>query len=107
LEQNVADFLVQGGGEKLPERGMLGLYLVDSEDGVKVTELTAEGKAIKAGVEENDLILKVNDQRVRDMVDLKMVLMDEAPGNKVTLRVLRKRFLQTDKEMDLSFELGN
>jgi uncharacterized iron-regulated protein len=106
LEQGVADFLVQGRGEQLPERGMLGLYLVDSEEGVKVTELIPEGNAIKAGVEEYDLILKVNGKEVKDIVDLKMVLIDESPGSEVTLGVLRRSLLQKDKELDLSFKLG-
>jgi uncharacterized iron-regulated protein len=106
LEQNVADYLVQGGGEKLPERGMLGVYLVDSDEGVKVKELMPEGAATTAGVEEGDLILKVNNKAVKDMVDLKMVLMDQVPGDGVKIRVLRKSLLLQDKEIGLSFELG-
>jgi uncharacterized iron-regulated protein len=106
LEKNVADFIVQGGDEKLPERGMLGIYMVDSDKGIKVENLVPEGEAIKAGVEAGDLILKVNDKAVKDVVDLKLELMDEIPGNKVTLRVLRKNLLLQDKVVDLEFELG-
>lgn len=105
-EQNVADFIVQGGGELLPERGMLGIYMVDSEEGVNVKELVPDGAASKAGVEEGDLIVKVNGQRVRDVADLKLILMDEPPGNLVTLHILRKNLLLKDKEIDLEFELG-
>jgi uncharacterized iron-regulated protein len=106
LDQNVADFLVQGGGELLPERGMLGIFMLDSEEGIKVKELVPEGSAIEAGVEEGDLILQVNGQRVRDVADLKLILMDEPPGNLVTLHILRKNLLLKDKEIDLEFELG-
>lgn len=106
LEQNVADFLVQGGGEQLPERGKLGIYMEDSEEGVKVKQLVPEGAAVEAGVEEGDLILKINSKPVKDVVDLKLELMDQAPGNQVTLQLLRKSLLLKDKEMDLGFELG-
>jgi uncharacterized iron-regulated protein len=106
LDQNVADFLVQGGGELLTERGMLGIYMLDSEDGVRVKDLVPEGAAIDAGVKEGDLILQVNGQPVRDVVDLKLILMDEPPGNLVTLHILRKNLLLKDKEIDLEFELG-
>lgn len=105
-EQNVADFLVQGGGEQLPEPGKLGIYMVDSEEGVKVKELVPEGAAIAAGVEEGDLILKVNGKTVKDVVDLKLELMDQAPGDQVSLSVLRKNLLLKDEVMDFSFELG-
>jgi serine protease Do len=97
---------VQGGGELLTERGMLGIYMLDSEDGVKVKELVPEGSAIEAGVEEGDLILQVNGQPVRDVVDLKLILMDEPAGNLVRLHILRKNLLLKDKEIDLEFELG-
>ncbi len=105
-EQNVADFLVQGGGEQLPEPGKLGIYLVDSEEGVKVKELVPESAAIAAGVDEGDVILKVNGKTIKDVVDLKLELMDQAPGNQVSLSVLRKNLLLKDEVMDFSFELG-
>jgi uncharacterized iron-regulated protein len=106
LQQDVADFLVQGGGEELPKQGMLGIYMEDGEQGVKVKELVADGAAIKAGVEEGDLILKVDSKPIKDVVDLKLELMDKAPGNQVTLHILRKSLLLQDKRMDLKFKLG-
>jgi uncharacterized iron-regulated protein len=106
LEQDVADFLVHGGGEELPKQGMLGIYMEDGEQGVKVKELVAEGVAIKAGVEEGDLILEVDSKPINDVVDLKLELMDKAPGNQITLHILRKSLLLQDKRIDLKFKLG-
>ncbi len=106
LEQDVADFLVHGGGEELPKRGILGIYMEDDKEGVKVKELVPEGAATAAGVEEGDIILKVNSKLIKDVVDLKLELMDKAPGNQITLHILRKSLLLKDKEMDLEFELG-
>ena len=106
LEKSVADFVVQGGGEALSERGMLGIFMVESEEGVKVTELVPDGAAVKAGVEEGDLILKVNGRMIKDVVDLKLILMDESPGDSVTLQVFRKSLLLKDEEIELEFKLG-
>ncbi len=106
LELDIADFLVQGAGEKLPEPGVLGIFLEDGDGGVEVKDLVPEGAAIKAGVEKDDLILRVNDRQVKDVVDLKLLLMDESPGDKVKLGVLRRSLIQKDEELDLSFQLG-
>ncbi len=106
LGPDIADFLVQGSGEQLPGKGLLGLYLEDDTEGVKIKDLVQDGAAGKAGVEKDDLILSVNGKPVKDVVDLKLILMDELPGDKVTLGILRKNILQKDREMELSFELG-
>jgi len=106
LKQNIADFLVQGGEEQLPERGLLGIFMEDSAEGVTVKDLSPEGAAAKAGVEKNDLIRRFNGKPIKDVVDLKLLLMDESPNDNVKLEILRRNLIKKDEEIDLSFQLG-
>ena len=104
----VADFLVHDAGEKLPAPGLMGIYLEQTDnDGVKVQDLVPEGAAKKAGVKKDDLIRSINGKVVKDIVGLKLLLMDESPGDKVSMVLLRKNLLLKDKELELVFTLGN
>ncbi len=106
LKKNVADYLVQGGEEQLPERGILGIYMEDSSEGVTVMDLSPEGAAGKAGVEQGDLIRKVNGKPINDMVDLKLLLLDKSSGDDVKLEILRKNLILKDEELEFMFQLG-
>lgn len=105
LDQNIADFLVQGGEEQLPERGLLGIFMEDSAEGVVVKDLSPEGAAAKAGVEQNDLIRSFNGKPIKDVVDIKLLLLDKSPGEMVDLTVLRRNLIQKDEELELRFRL--
>ncbi|MCP4127907.1 MAG: PDZ domain-containing protein [Gammaproteobacteria bacterium] len=103
----VADFLVHDGGETLPPPGLMGIYLDQTKDGVKVDSLVPEGAAMKAGVEKGDMIRSINGSAIKSVTDLKLLLMDASPGDEVRLALLRKKLLLKDKEMELVFPLGN
>lgn len=106
VDSAVADFLVLGAGETLPEPGRLGVIMEDSADGVRVQDLAEDGVAKKAGVEKDDLIGSVNGEPVRDTVDLKLLLLDAVPGDRVELVVLRKNMILQDEELKLELQLG-
>ncbi len=106
LGPNIADYLVQGSGEQLPEKGLLGIHPGDGVDGVVVKDLVAEGAAEKAGVERDDVIRSVNGNPTKDKIDLDFILMDTSPGDKVKLEILRKKLIQEDKVLELVFDLG-
>jgi len=102
----VSDFLVHDAGETLPPPGLIGIYLVQTDDGVKVDRLVPEGAAKKAGVKKDDLIRSINGSAVKTITDLKLMLMDESPGDEVKLVLFRKNILLKDKELELVFPLG-
>ncbi|CAA0151366.1 trypsin-like peptidase domain-containing protein [Tenacibaculum maritimum] len=59
-------------------------------EGVKVGAITEDSGAEKAGLEEGDVITKVNDNRITKFSDLKGQLSAKRPGEEVTLTVLRE-----------------
>jgi len=102
----VGDFLVHDAGETLPPSGLIGIYLAQTDDGVKVDRLVPDGAAKKAGVKKDDLIRSINGSTVKTITDLKLMLMDESPGDEVKLVLFRKNILLKDKELELVFPLG-
>jgi uncharacterized iron-regulated protein len=107
VEPGVGDYLVHDAGEELTPNGLMGIYLTESEDGVKVDSLVPDGAAVKGGVKKDDLIRTVNGHTVKDVTDLKLTLLDQAPGTEVRIRVIRKNLLLKDEDLELTFPLGN
>jgi len=102
----VSDFLVHDGGETLPAPGLIGIYLDQTKDGVMVENLVPEGAAKKAGVEKGDMIRSINGSEIKTITDLKLMLLDNSPGDEVKLVLFRKSLLLKGKEMELVFPLG-
>jgi S1-C subfamily serine protease len=66
----------------------LGLVSLEEVEGVLVSNVKPESSAAKAGLVRGDIILKVNDQPVNHIIELKAVFADLKPGEIVELTVL-------------------
>jgi len=82
-------------------RAMLGVVTEDAEGGVKVTEITDESAAKKAGIKEGDIITKIGDTKIEDPEQLSETVRKHKPGEKVAITVLRDK-----KEQKITTELG-
>src|SRR6186713_1742270 len=82
-------------------RAMLGVVTEEVEGGVKVTELTEESAAKKAGIKEGDIITKIGDTKIEDPEQLSETVRKHKPGDKVAITVLRDK-----KEQKITTELG-
>src|SRR6186713_3127185 len=82
-------------------RAMLGVVTEEVEGGVKVTELTDESAAKKAGIKEGDIITKIGDTKIEDPDQLSEAVRKHKPGEKVTVTFLRDK-----KEQKVTAELG-
>ncbi len=74
---------------------MLGVVTEKTDEGVKITDVTDESGALKAGLKEDDIITKVDDKKIEDPDDLTKVIRDHKPGDKVTITYLRDKKEQT------------
>ena len=82
-------------------RAMLGVVTEEVEGGVKVTEITDESAAKKAGIKEGDVITKIDDAKIDDPDKLSEVVRKHKPGDKVSVTLLRDK-----KEQKVTAELG-
>ena len=62
---------------------------LDAGEGVIVQSVVREGPADDAGIEEGDVIVRLADQRMRDLEDFLVALRDHDPGDVVPVEVVR------------------
>jgi serine protease Do len=81
-----------GNWDMLPasNKAMLGVLTGKSEDGVKITEVTPESGAEKAGLKKDDVITKVGDKDVKEPQDLIEAIASYMPGDKVDITYKRE-----------------
>jgi len=70
-------------------KAMLGVLTDKSADGVKITDVTKESGAEKAGLTKDDVITKVGDKEVREPQDLIEAIGSYKPGDKVDITYKR------------------
>lgn len=95
-------------------RAFLGVMSEKNEKGAKITSVTKESAAAKAGLQKDDIITKVNDQSITDSEDLFETIRKFKPEDKVTISFLRDGQLKTTTavlgktmEMDVDFNFDD
>ena len=75
----------------------LGISIEDTEtaDGVKITNVSENSPAAKSGLLENDIIVQVNDQKIKEVDGLKPLIIDAKEGTSFTFQVKRNKELKT------------
>jgi len=68
----------------------LGLQAVDDTAGVVITVVRPEKASERAGIQPQDVITKINGEIVKTFADLKAKIATHAPGDTITLDLLRK-----------------
>jgi len=74
----------------------LGISIEDTEtaDGVKITNVAENSPAAKSGLLENDIIVQVNDQKIKEVDALKPIIKDAKEGTSFTFQVKRNKELK-------------
>ncbi|OOZ34406.1 ChaN family lipoprotein [Solemya velesiana gill symbiont] len=102
----VTDFMIYPQMASLPQQGLMGLFLDKAEKGVRVAGVIEESAAQQAGLEKDDVILVFQGEDVRTPGEIKVLLTGKMPGDRVSMKVLRKGFLLGDEELAFEFPLG-
>jgi uncharacterized iron-regulated protein len=100
----IADYqLVTGGGMELPKAGKLGVSIIDGSDGVRITELTPGSAALAVGLTVGDRIVALDGVKVANVPELKSIMFDKQPGDR--MRVIVQRDHTEDARHELQFEV--
>ncbi len=83
------DFLLAERDVDLPPPGRMGLMLAGEENGVTVSGVSPASPAANAGFRPGDRVLSIAGERIRGMDDVKLALLDRAPGEEVWVEVGR------------------
>lgn len=96
------------------ERALLGVMSEKHEKGAKITSVTKESAAAKAGLQKDDIITKVNDATITGSEDLYETIGKYKPEEKVTIYYLRDgkensttALLGKTMEMGFDFDFGD
>jgi len=83
--------------EGFENKPKLGISIEDIEngDGVKITNVTENSPAAKSGLVENDIIVQVNDQKIKDVDALKPIIKDAKEGSTFSFQIKRNKELKT------------
>ncbi len=80
---------IQTEEEESQPRGWLGVSIQDSEDGVQVVDVRAEGPAARAGIQGGDVVVSIDGAAVEAFADLRRALEQTHVGETVSVGVRR------------------
>jgi S1-C subfamily serine protease len=87
--RNREEFVRFGRVVSRPQRAWLGVFAHVLDEGVVVAGVVPNGPGARSGIQEGDLIVSLDAQEVPSRKDLYLSLWRHAPGEKMTLEVMR------------------
>ena len=91
----VADYFFLAPPAELPEAAKLGIFLTTEEEDnhtfQKISQFSPHSKAEAAGLQKGDILKEVNGYSVSDMADLRVALFDAQAGERIDIKVVRKK----------------
>ncbi len=99
------DYLLVSEQIELQPTGKLGVMLDTSGDQVVISGFGENSAAKDAGMLEQDQIVKIDGKFIGSFADLKLILMDKRPGDKVSVTIERAGSGQMTREASFSLKL--
>lgn len=101
----IADYqLATVGGVELPKAGKLGVSITDGlgtdgMHGVRISDFSSGSAAQAAGMAAGDVIVALDGEKVANIPDLKSMMFDKQPGERVQVLVQRTGDVHSEKEL--------
>jgi aminopeptidase N len=105
VEKGVADYLVLAPAEKGPAAPKLMAVLKEDDHRVIVTGLPEDSPSRKAGIRVGDRILSLDNETVKTVEDVKLMLFYKKSGDTARVKIIRRRFLLGDKVLEFTVPL--
>ena len=101
----ITDFLIYPDMARLPPRGLMGVLMEATDDGVRIGEVVPGGAAAAAGIKKGDILQQIDQQKISSPADVRLEMTGKQAGDRVKLTVLRNRLLLGAKTMEVELEL--
>ncbi|RMG04383.1 MAG: PDZ domain-containing protein [Nitrospirae bacterium] len=93
ISRDLADYVLFPEHVEPKESPKIMVFLEETPDGLRIKRVIKGGPADKAGLEEADIILEIDGEKVKDISDLKIALFDKRPGDHLVVKVRRRQFI--------------
>ncbi len=104
---NIADYaLVTPSSKALPNTGKLGISLTGDKNSVHISEFAPASPAEIAGLRLGDQIVSLDGERVANIAELKAIMVDKQPSERMRVTVYRESLTSTDKELQFEVRLN-
>lgn len=84
-----ADFSLKAQDVDLKPAGLIGIGMKDTNKGVLITKIIESGAAEKAGLQVDDILLKLNDDEIKTSSDVSLWRLDKKPNEKTNVQIQR------------------
>jgi len=105
LHPDLADFLLLPERQVLPAAGKMGLIINDENGALEILSCHSDSPCAANGIKPGDVIATIDAEPVASVADLRLVMWDKKPGDRVALKLHRKHWFSGAKEMNVDLEL--
>ncbi|MEW6417574.1 MAG: ChaN family lipoprotein [Nitrospirota bacterium] len=105
IDKDVGDYVLYPKSVSLPPALKLGVFLKEEDNRVKIGEILPGSVAEKAGFKEEDILVSMDDWKIKDVEDVRIFLVDKKQGETIKIKILRKRFLFGDRVFEINVTL--
>ena len=105
VEPSMGDYLIMTEPQNLPPSGKLGVMLDVQSEPPEVSGFGHDSGAEQAGVKKGDVILSIDNQRIKTYSDIRLALMDKTVGEYVTIEVQRDSLILGSMRHRMDVEL--
>lgn len=102
IEKDVAHYIVYPESGESVTAPKFGVMLKENESAVTISAFAGESVAAEAGLKRSDRIVAVNGMEVESVADIRIALFYASKGDTLNVKVLRKRFLFGNREMEVA-----
>lgn len=95
VEPHIADYILLSSKQELPPAGVLGISLEEKDGQCRVRSLNRGEASEKAGLKKGDVLVEVDHVTINKPADVRAVLWDKKPGDRVQVAVRRKSATRT------------
>jgi uncharacterized iron-regulated protein len=104
-DEDSGDFVLFPERLSPPNTIKLGVILKKMNGMVQIVKIQPASIAEKAGIKKDDIITSVDDWKIEDVDDLRIYMFDKKQGEKMTIKILRKKFLSGYRELEFNITL--
>ncbi len=105
FNEDVGNYVVFANPLKPPFSARLGIILQKKDDRVVIEDFSLDSPAMEAGMKKGDAIVMVDDSKIGTDDDVRIALFDKKPYESVRVKIIRKRFLLGEKELEFNVPL--